>query len=359
MTERPAGNTLLPEPQEEITTWEQVAEQAPGWHAGLHPHVNRLLAKHGIDAVVDTETAPADEAGKAAAERVVTPAEIAQAFEHNRTGVRRLGASDDFAVRCAAKGVDPTGDMDKPKYWKVYAEYARGRQTAMREYLAREAAGRQEKPRENLHLRTWELMTAAPEYLFEEYMMNSGRTHESEADRKHGKNVVSGFNRLVRAFARDFPETRTEMLETALLNVALSMVENDGVLEAAPDLLKSCMKGARHELGFGQLLRAAGRKYKEGTREQDQAGIDYEDTTNPNATLYLDVKASLAEVDPSASPEEPFKMRPDGKIVIYSLLLDREFKGRFFVPEHIVRERAAKLNEILYRARTSTSVRVG
>lgn len=264
--------------------------------------------------------------------------EIEQAFKSNRNILLELGMSTGFQQACVEKGVDPDA-FESVARWNVFADYTRQKVDAL---IARGG----KRPQ----LKALELMASTPQYIYAQYSLHHPSNGREDVRRK--REVVSGFNNRLRAFATEFPAVRVSSLERGLLEVVSMAVEHKEARQMAAEEMHQTIRGAQHEMGFGQLLAAAGRHYREATLEEDLRGIDYVDFTNPKYTIAIDVKSATTKFDRGKG--EVYRATKEG-VVMYSLLQDHEFHNSFYVSPDVVQMKAPAVSQLLERIEVTTA----
>lgn len=327
--------------------WLRVASQG-GLHPALEPHLHRLLDQYGIPrpespASEDSSTSAPEvtgaqqEAGRNPEVAKASTAEIAEAFAGAQNSLYKLSADPKFHDACKEKGLDPYDDMDKPAYWEAVANFTTERVGKLREQHG-----------DTLKLRALELAAATPNFLFHQGALNSNAARDP-SERYHSRQTVSSFHNLVRNFATDYPETSVSGMTKGLLNITNVAIEDRGVRQSAAQSLQRAVRGAQHEVAFGQILEKTGRPARPAELDEDLAGIDYVVDNGTSKMLYVDVKASLSEVEARGS-SSAFAIKPDGRVVMYSLVKDRELGDRFFLSEESADLKALALNQLLTNA---------
>src|SRR5262249_5920630 len=136
------------------------------------------------------------------------------------------------------------------------------------------------------------------------------------------KAAASHYHKLLRSFANTYPDTSVSKLQLALLNVANENLRNSSMRQFAAQAISARIFGLRSELGFGQLLDAAGRQHRDPTEEEDSHGADHVLLVGKNGDrreVYLDIKATLKEIEGS-TPDSVYQVEVPNKIKMFSLL---------------------------------------
>jgi hypothetical protein len=308
-----------------------------------------LAAQRGLGAVATTEMMqqPALSAEQAQA----GPEAVAEAFGKMRTVAMQINADPGFHVACEKQGIDPFEDAGKAAYWNIYAEYGQTRVRSIRE--RRQANGLTPN---TLDLSALELMVTTPQYLYVQNRLNDTDYARSEASRPD-RTVASAFNTQIQDFAKQYPQARAKDVWGGMLGTANIAFRTVQAREDAAKVTKSAIRGARHELATEAIVRATGREVHDVDAAQDLAGKDrivvpkvpesQSGNVRRGVAYGIDVKASLEEVDTSQSGDTvSYRIKPDGNVVVYSLVSDHEFKGGFFLSPEQVQEKAIKTDKI-------------
>ena len=120
-------------------------------------------------------------------------------------------------------------------------------------------------------------------------------------------------------------------------------------LDAVNIAVSRLLRGAQHELGFGQILEQCDVEFREADAGEDMGGTDYfVFRRGGNRELKLDVKASLTEIEKRHRTDNlPYAVRPDSSAIVHSGIEDREFADSFFIPNELAQQKAAKLEPLL------------
>jgi hypothetical protein len=322
--------------------WQEFAPQVPDLHPAVRPHAEhhlaiRRIAQAGMQAQAEQsggDAAAGDEGtGTPESKRPGASLEqIADAFASAQNNVYKLSADPTLHKYLSEHKIDPYDDIATPQYWHAVADFGRGRINRMREQYG-----------DNVKLRAFELMVTTPEYLFAQKALKNP-AHRYTPEGEQDLQTTIAFNEQLRDFATTHPELRANKANAMMLTMVSMAIEDKPVRQAAAQIATGAIRGAQYELGFGQLLEAAGRKFRKGTREEDGKGIDYVVQGSGGRELHVDSKASLTEVNNRGS-EGAYAIKPGGKIVMYAMLQDHDFGGRFFVPPSLAVERGEALSQ--------------
>lgn len=234
-----------------------------------------------------------------------------------------------FEAECIAEGID-MDESPTPQYWDKVADYA-----------ARSGQKAREQGESESVIALTELLAATPDYLIRQARLdkdNQSRTLSSD-ERREDRGTVSYFNGLIREVAAIEPGMSASSLAKHMAGVAVGGLPKP-MHAYATDAIRSVVRGAQHEAAFKQLLEHTGRSYREATLEEDLRGIDYAVTGSDGSAAYIDVKASLSEIERLHGENTPFVRKPDGKIVMYSMVTDKELADRFHVDDATAQQRA-------------------
>ncbi len=266
-------------------------------------------------------------------------ADIQEAFHVAERESYGLGVEDEFRTMCLAGKID-ADDPSNPDYWRTMAMY--GYEVAAAD---REANG------PSMHADAAELLAVAPAFVIEQAALYTNRFN-SQAERQAARQTASYFNGLVRSFAYNYPEVHASDMLGSLNKIIGRSVEDKAVRQVASTELKSAIRGAQHELAFGQLLSAAGIEYWAADIEQDLSGIDYIIKDAKGLALAVDVKASLSEIEARGS-EKLYCVKKNGResrVLIYSMIRDDELKDTFWLPDEVAQQKAPVLKAQLAQA---------
>ncbi len=263
----------------------------------------------------------------------VTNEEIRQGFGEAWERIYELIKTPQFQQACMEADIDPFGD-DRPEYWEFLQDYA---------YDSLKTRGENGEIG-HLAAKTEELAFAVPVYAMRLAELEKGGLSRDE-ERK-AKITASAFNGLIRDFAEKYPDVRTGTIERELHNVVNDTIYDDELSQVGSRYIKESIRGAQHELAFGQILEQTGIEFRDATLEEDMRGADY--ILDPEGEkVKLDVKASLSNIEAKGNSGVPYAERSDGTVVMYSHVRDQEFNGTFFVDPEVAAERAEAVQEHL------------
>lgn len=254
---------------------------------------------------------------------------INDALAYAQNAISHLRQDPSFHATCVEAGVNPITDGETADYWHTF-----------RLYVGDRVDNARRKGQDSLRMDALELTANLPAYLIEQRKLSAGNHHGYD-EYHYSKQITSYYNGVVRNFAATYPETSASGMRSSLLTSVSQMVHDRGLRESAATSVKEMIRGAQHELAFGQILRHTGLPYQEATLEQDLKGIDYTVGVNRH-TLDVDVKASLTQMN-ARGAEGLFVVKNEGKIAMYSMTLDSEFHDRFFTDEEAAANKAPQL----------------
>ncbi len=260
----------------------------------------------------------------------VSAAEIAQTLSEARKTVYRLTADPGFHKACLERGVDPY-DTEKSEYWDVVADHGHA---AVERGL--------ENGADSLRLRAFDLLATTPATLLTQIRIDGSHIEPNRQDIAR----VSQFNGRLRTFAASFPSANTTDVTRAMLGMASNAIEARELRQTMPDMVRRVMRGAQHELAFGQILARTGRDFRPATHEDDLQGTDYIVKGNGGQDLRIDVKASLFKFTPGDAPMA-YQERTNGVIMMFSMTKDEEFRDKFFLPHAVAASKAPIVDQML------------
>jgi hypothetical protein len=255
--------------------------------------------------------------------------EINDALNYAQNAISRLTQDPSFHAACVEADVNPVTGGETADYWHTFRLYVGDRVDDART-----------KGQDNLRMDAIELTANLPAYLIEQRKLSTGNHHGYD-EYRYSKQITSYYNGVIRNFAATYPDTSVAGLRSSLLTSVSQTVHDRGLRESAATSVREMIRGAQHELAFGQILGHTGLPYKEATLEEDLKGVDYTVGVNRH-TLDVDVKASLTQINMRGS-EGVFAVKDDGKIAIYSMTLDHEFHDRFFTDDETAAAKAPQL----------------
>lgn len=269
-----------------------------------------------------------------------TSPDFSEVFADAEESVFVITETPEFAEACLQSGLDPIKSTDTPKYWELVAGFA------LDDINNKRARGESE-----VNLAAYELVALTPSFLY----ANTALANHSAKNRDEFHNLkerVSYFNGVIRELgARGARASETMQ---AMANVASIAGLTDTDTSA---YIRQTVRGAQHELVFGQILSYTGHWYEPASTELDLQGVDYTLDFN-GVPLHVDVKASLSEVEALGVEKNAFAIKQSRRqgelptVVMYSLTHDREFHDTFAIDATAAAEKAAVLETLLTQAAT-------
>lgn len=213
-----------------------------------------------------------------------------------------------------------------------------------------------------------ELTSATPDFIHTKDYLIKNKDNESvhRTDTYlQAVETASYYNTLIRKAAREWPDLTPKSLTRHLVNVANKSLKDDRLKLAAESYFKEPIKGAKHELAFGQLLAHTGRQFRGANTAEDLNGIDYVIKDSRGREQHVDVKASLAKVHEIRTQRriggaaitgrlghdneanQAFTRANDGHLVMWSTLMDQDFGDSFRISEELAAKRADHLSQVL------------
>jgi len=274
--------------------------------------------------------APADH------ETQTSPEDLEILFKDARDAFYDLPFDDDFVDFCRSNNIDPE-DTAQPRYWEAAADFADQVSAKARE------AGEDER-----RIAVRELFAATPDYIYQQNIARHNRRDYADQDKyQNAKERVSYYNCLIRYVAEQCPDMQASALTKHLVGIANISVENEHLREASSEAIRTTVRGAQHELAFGQLLAHSGREFRGASTEEDLEGVDYVVVNLDGSIELIDVKASQNTIESRGASNRPYIRGSDGKLTMQSLVTDRELHDRFFVSESLAEQRGVTLGRLL------------
>ena len=245
-----------------------------------------------------------------------------------------------FLAALARAGVSVDGS-DPGAYWRVRAEHT-ARQTGANSELS------------PLEKETTQLIGYLPNALLQGYQLKHQKNQLSDTEVKSAKRTACTYNNLLKDFVRKHPQN-ADQLKANLLNGVLLTVGGDSYdfNEFADKALDDTLRGVKHEVGFGAILDTLGVPHRDATIAEDLKGRDIVITFG-GREIGVDVKASLDQVDGknNGSDGKPYAVKPSGDLVMFSMLLDKDFGGSFTPSSTRLSEIAPQAGGYLHQALT-------
>lgn len=262
------------------------------------------------------------------AEIQTPPQTFEAALKEAQTGFYDLTFEDGFTELAAKRGLSED-DTDKPEYWKAAADFAHDRALDKGEHGTLD-----------------ELLAATPDFIYTQVALRRGRGAFSSSEAyDEAKDRVSYFQGLMGQVVEKHRDAKPSAMTKALLNTVNISVEDKNVKFASTNEIRSSVRGTQHETGFGQLLEKTGRKFEKG---DDRKAEDFNVAARRGRVLSIDVKASVDQIAGKGAHESVYAIDPrDGKITMYSLISDSEFKDSFYVSEEVADRKGEALGKLL------------
>jgi len=231
-------------------------------------------------------------------------------------------------------------DTDKPRYWAAVADFARRASSDMRDNGVAE---------KDIVLK--ELYASTPDYVYAQRFLDHHRGHHGGDERLRDaihshKRVVSYYNGLIRGAAEEWPDMTPTALTRDLEKVANASLEHPVVKHNAPAMLRSTVRGAQHEIAFGQIADATGYRVRGANTTEDLKGIDYVITNGHGQEVYVDVKASGHELGKRGAEGMAYAHTERGKLLAHPLS-DEEIGDSFYITDDMAHNKAAQLTAVL------------
>ena len=262
------------------------------------------------------------------------------ALESAGRRVAELGFDAAFQARLAAERIDIESD-DPDRYWGAVASHT--------EQLLDEE---QLSPLERDSLA---VAANLPHALLNQYYLDHYQDSMDYRQKRAAKETVCGYNGLLKHYVTAYPQP-VDRLHQSLLGVTLETIGTDSAdfTAHAEKTLRDVFKGIKHEIGFAQILDTFPEdviSYREASVDEDLKGKDLI-VRYKGREIGVDVKASLSEVDVKnrGSNGTPIARKPNGDLVMFSMLLDPDFKGGFQPTPSRVAEIAPAAGILLQRA---------
>ncbi len=260
---------------------------------------------------------------------VVSRPEIQQGFVTASEWLTETTIDPEFRKYHMEWGVAPNDQRD-PNYWRALMSYGYD-----------SAANVRQESGSSVEIDAFELATATTAYVLEQHGMNHGGFNSYE-ERESARQTTSYFNGIIRSFAENYPEVDVTDILAPLTKIVNTTMPQRGLRQDGEKYIKDVIHGAQHELGFGQILRAGGAKFRPASQEEDLHGIDYVVDNGHGKAVFVDVKASLSQIEARGS-EKVFAVKKDhgtSRVIMYSCIREDEFGGKFWLSEEVAAQKA-------------------
>lgn len=241
---------------------------------------------------------------------------IDQAIHGAASEVAELSFDPNFQAFLSARNVRLETD-DPEAYWGAVADYTE-------DYV------QSHDTLTPLEKDSFGLVANLPLALTKRYHLDRYKNSMDRTQIRQAKEVVCAYNGLLKHFVTAYPQ-QSEQLHQSLLAATLETMGSDSAdfTAHAETVLKDTFKGVKHEIGFAQVLDTLGVEYRESTVEEDLKGRDFIITFG-GKEIGIDVKASLDQVDSkNRGASGPTAVKPNGDIVMFTLLTEKDFAGTF------------------------------
>lgn len=274
---------------------------------------------------------------------IVTPEAVGQAEldRHFSDAAERVADQmfePEFHALLGKAGID-INDSDPSLYWQKMAEYT-ARKTGSNSELS------------SLEKHTTQLIGFLPNTLLQEYHLRFHKDLLSEQEIRSAKRTACTYNNLLKDFVRTYPQD-AEHLKQNLLGGILQTVGGESIdfNEFTNMSLDTTLRGVKHEVGFGVILDTLGVEHRDATISEDLRGRDLVIMFNGHE-IGIDVKASLDQVDGKnhGSENMPYAVKHNGDVVMFSMLLEKDFAGGFTPTSTLVSELAPQAGGYLHQA---------
>lgn len=172
------------------------------------------------------------------------------------------------------------------------------------------------------------------------------------AQYRAAKETLSTYNGLLRHYVQNYPQ-QSEAFAHSLLGATLETMgaESKDLTKHTETWLKDVFRGVKHEIGFSQILDELGVTYRPATVSEDLKGRDLVIMFNGHE-IGVDVKASLSEVEAKnhGANGSPVARKPSGDLIVFSMLLEKDFEGGFAPDKRRVEEIAPAAGALLQKA---------
>lgn len=268
----------------------------------------------------------------------------------------------EFANLLGQNKIDDIRDIRTSEYWMLYRDYVKDRIDYLRSEAEKKNTPLNEKKTDFL-----EVLANSPLFITSQEKLNtirpkikeSGFRALSDQEKKEYEaslRNVTQFNNMLRNFGHKY-NPKIDQLKECLAEMFVYFVpENEQPV--CNDYLLAALRGARHELGFQQLLTLAGIEYVPGTNDDDIKGIDLRIREPGFPELRVDIKASKRGVEEYGHGNGFVSIRPDGKLALLSPFDDKDFEDdRFYVSPEILEKKSHRVREILAMLRNASQTK--
>lgn len=244
---------------------------------------------------------------------------IAASFAQSYNTLQKLTADTRFHAELISKEIHPFDGIGTEAYAGVLAEFA-----------AKTVKNVREKHGDSLALRTFELLATTPRFIFDRHKLDQPGIIDPSA-----RTRLCKYGAQIHELVSQHPDARPAATGAALAKTALAFTRTPKEIRSKiQTIINDELQGVKHEVGFADMLAAAGRLTRPGTVEEDLSGIDIwvGSRRRPSKMLPLDIKATLTEVHTKETTDLPFRIATNGHIVMYSMLGNTDFDPDSFHP---------------------------
>ncbi len=275
--------------------------------------------------------------------KTTTPEKIAdqsldKALTEASSAVAELSFDPSFQEHLVSSGVSV--DSDNPaEYWGAVADFTEN-------YLNdHESLSQVEKD-------SFALIANLPLALTNSYHLRQYGGQMSYRQRRAAKEVVCNYNDLFKHYVTSYP-AQSDQISRHLLSATLETMGADSrdFTDHAEREINDRVKGIKHEIGFTKILDTLGVDYRGTTVDEDLKGRDII-IQFMGHEIGVDIKASLSEVDVKnrGSNGTPIAIKTNGDLVMFSMLLEPDFKGGFIPDQTRIETIAPAAGALLQKA---------
>lgn len=394
MSEQPVTPSYNISP-DELAAWETLAIESAEWpdHPGVNMfkknHLERVLAERGFEHLINKYLvvnedgltknplaspksttlqshnlySVASEAAPKRSSEKENRDDIGKSFEKAEGTLIRIIDSPEFEEYCNSfgdqHGIEVPNDTTDPIYWAVVKAYTQSRRQQL------EASGKVSEQ----FLDGLALLSSTPGAIFAQKQLDvmraggksfrfSNLSPQEQEVFLASKIVVSEYNTLIRELAQMNPDVYVDDLVATteqMMDLAFPLDEH----KAIGDSIDAVMRGAQHEVAFGQVLQQLKELYGfdfrpstvqedigEGDGNKHRKFFDYIVITPDGEEILIDVKASTEAVK-QLGFRGIIGKRQDGTYITFSGIPEKALGGRFFLEQSEAQNVAAIMGNIL------------
>lgn len=263
---------------------------------------------------------------------------IDAALTQASTAVAELAFEPSFQQYLADKHIQ-IDTADATEYWSTVANYT---ETYLGEH---DSLSQTEKD-------SFALIANLPIALTNSFYLKEHGRQMNYKQRRSLKENICSYNSLLKHFVTTYPVESNQM-SRHLLSATLETIggDSDDFTEHVEQEVANVLRGVKHEIGFTKILDSLGVTYREASVDEDLKGRDVVIEFG-GRDIGVDIKASLSEVDVKnrGSNGTPIAHKPGGDIVMFSMLLEKDFNGGFIPSEQRISEIAPAAGALLQKA---------